>query len=141
MKVKIGYIGYSWWDKETQEFHGDMGYAIDNESETRVLARNINDTIRSYNLEYIDSEDCVENGDYSDEGFAVYELTLADLDVDEEEIEQGDDINLTYGRTENDKIIEVFVCAPASIARKWVEEEYGKDVEAHYRDEDEVRLF
>jgi len=141
MKVKIGYVGYSWWDKNAQEFYGDMGYAFCDEPDTRVLAKDIDDSIRSNSLEYIDSDDCVENGDYSDEGFAVYELTLADLDVDEEDIKEDGNIRLAFGSTENDKIVEVFVCAPASVAEKWVKKFYGEEVKAHYREEDEVRIF
>lgn len=140
-KVRIGYIDKSIWRAEGKYFAGDMGYAFCDMADTRVLEKDIDETIRPNNLEYIDSEESVEwedVGNGRDTDFTIYELRTADIIVDDDD-EKDEDLALYLYPldSDTDTIVEVYVCATEEDASEIVKKHYGNDVTAYYRDVEE----
>lgn len=141
-RVKVGYTDKTIWDAERKDFVGDMAYAFCDMADTRVLEKDIDDTLRPYNWEYIDSQEAEEWGDVGngrDTDFVIYEIHTADLIVDDDDEDEKDEELALYLYPldyDTDKIVEVYVCATEEDAREIVNERYGYNVKAYYRDEE-----
>lgn len=143
-QVKIAYIGISIWSSESGYFVGDMGYAFNEEADSRVFEESGYARLRENLEEWINSDDAEDEGG---EDFYVYELRTAVGTYDTEEIGRDEikESELAYEvdiDSDTDEVSEVFVCAPREVAEDIIREEYGMFVTAHYRevenDDDEV---
>lgn len=143
MKIKIGYVDMSWWDADNDTLSGDMSFSFNN-GDSRVLAKDIETEIREPSIEYINSDSAED--DCGEDMFAIYELHTAVVDVDDDDMEEGDteeDAPLTFADIVNgtDKLVEVYVCATRAQAEGIIKEYYG-NIKAYYRNEsDPNRMF
>ena len=142
-KIKVGYIDKTIWSAESRQMVGDMGYAFCDMRDTRVLEKDIDESIRANCIEFVNSDEAKEwedVGDGKETDFTIYELRKVNLIVDEDDEEEKDaDLPLwayDVDEDEEGELVEVYVCATEEDAKTIVENYYGKDVKAYYRDEE-----
>ena len=129
MKKKICYTDYLHYDTDGDAFYGDMGYAFNDEAESRTPIEEI-DEVRRYSEEYINSADSADESD-EDGSYSVYVLRTAILELEEE-----DDALWSGDIVEETGITDVFVCASEEYAGERVRKEFAdaKGVKFHFRD-------
>ena len=146
-EVRIAYIGLQYWNPEDREFYGDMGYAFNDEADSRVLEANGYEDLRKGCAEWVnDPNSSDESAEKEGESYAVYEIHTATATYDTEDFDGNEidaDGNLTSKarlwsldiESDTDEITEVYVNAPRAIAESAIKEEYGMWVTAHYKGE------
>ena len=133
IKKKIGYYGLEHWCEKDWGLHGDMGYAIEDEAETRFPIEDIEKHRRMLET-YINSEEADDNCDCEKDNFAVYSIVKTDayLDEDDDRLPMAD-IDLGKNVT-----TDVFVCQTREWARERIEPIYrvrGERPVFHYRND------
>lgn len=129
IKKKICYTDYLYYDAERDAFYGDMGYAFNDEAESRTPIEEI-DELRRSTEEYINSADSADESD-GDGGYSVFIIRTAILELEEE-----DDALWSGNILEDTGISDVFVCASEEYAGERVRKEFAatKGVKFHFRD-------
>ena len=131
MKTLIGYYDRVWYDAESNDIAGDMGFSFCDSGESRFpatdeqLAKSIVDTQEYHCRGCYD----YEIGDGVNEDFAIYELHTA-IGECEDDTEIG--IKCADLDMDTDKVVAVFVCATKEDADAIVQKHYGKDIKAYY---------
>ena len=132
-REKIAYIDYLRYDGERNNFYGDMGYAFNDEKDSRVPINEV-DSVKANLNEYINSDDANENCDTLDDegGFSVFIVRTAVVEMEDE----YDNLWSADLLQETDKPVAVYACASESVARTAVGKEFaGEKVEFHFRDD------
>ena len=132
-RAKIAYIDYLHYDGERKNFYGDMGYAFNDEKDSRVPINEV-DSVKANLNEYINSDDANENCDTLDDegGFSVFIVRTAVVEMEDE----YDNLWSADLLQETDKPVAVYACASESVARTAVGKEFaGEKVEFHFRDD------
>lgn len=129
IEKKICYTDYLNYNAKDDAFYGDMGYAFNDEAESRTPIEEIDDVRRSTE-EYINSADSADESD-DDGSYSVYIIRTAILELEEE-----DDALWSGDIVEDTGISDVFVCASEECAGERVREEFAdvKGVKFHFRD-------
>lgn len=121
-----------------------MGFSFEDSPESRSPIENI-DVLRENNIEYINSDNAEQWGDVGDgknEDFAIYELHTAEVEYDEEDLDENGNIcTLSYLPIVDDTDVctEVFVCATEEQASGIIDEFYEDGqiwMKVHYRSEE-----
>ena len=118
-----------------------MGYAFGEMADTRVLEKDIDETLHRFNMEFIDSEEAEEWGDVGngkDSDFTIFEIRKVDIIVDDEYDDVEDtELPLYYynvAEDSDDELVAVYVCATEEDASAIVKAYYGEGVKAYYRE-------
>ena len=110
-REKIAYVDYLHYDGESKNFYGDMGYAFNDEKDSRVPVGEI-ENVKSNLNEYINSDDANENCDTLDDegGFSVFIVRTAVVEMEDE----YDNLWSADLLQETDKPVAVYACASES---------------------------
>lgn len=125
--LKIGFFDLVWYDRQSKQIVGDMGFTFCDCADSRFPADELQEKIKT-TLQY-HCRECYEYeiGNGVTDDFAIYELHTAEAICEDSENIFSAELDI-----DTDKVVAVFVCATKADAESIILAHYGKDIKAYY---------